>query len=74
MTIASTFRGKTSEGTIKTATRGGRTVTTLVLDSGPMAGVEVRTIADRKANTLTTLTPMPPGMSIPPAKTGGVNA
>src|ERR1035437_1278374 len=76
MTMASTFRGKTSEGTIKTATKGDRTVTTLVLGPGVgiPAGVEVRTIIDRKANTLTTLTPMPPGMTMPPAMTGGVDA
>ena len=72
MTIASTFRGKTSEGTIKTATKGDRTVTTLVMgpDAGANAGLEVRTIADRKANTLTTLTPLPAGTTLPPAITG----
>jgi hypothetical protein len=76
MTIGSTFRGKTSEGTIKTATKGHRTVATLVMgpDAGPMAGLEVRTIADRKANTLTRLTALPAGTTLPPAITGGVDA
>jgi hypothetical protein len=61
---------------MKTATRGDRTVTTLVMDpdADPMAGVEVRTIADRKANMLTTLTPMPAGTTLPAAITGGVEA
>jgi hypothetical protein len=76
MTVFSTFRGKTSEMSIKTATKGDRTVTALVMgpDAGANAGLELRTIADRKANTLTTLTPMPGGMTLPPAMTGGVDA
>ncbi|MFI5245129.1 MAG: DUF4412 domain-containing protein [Gemmatimonadales bacterium] len=79
-TITMTFSSavgarQASEGSMKTATRGDRTVTTLMLASGPGVpqGGEVRTIADRKAKTLTTLTRMPPGVKMPPSMTGGVD-
>src|ERR1017187_2226039 len=64
MTVVTTFGGGAS-GSITTASRGDRTVTTLRLlgtGAGSLAGGVLRTIIDRGANTLTTLTPMPSGI------------
>jgi hypothetical protein len=76
LTVATSHAGRSTGGTMKTATRGDRTVISMMEGStaAEMAESEVRTIIDRKANTLTTLTPMPSGISMPPAMTGGVNA
>jgi hypothetical protein len=76
MTVATSHAGRSNGGTMKTATRGDRTVISMMEGSSAaeMAESEVRTIIDRKANTLTTLVPIAPGMSMPPALTGGVNA
>jgi hypothetical protein len=77
MTITSTTAASQSNDiTMKMATRGDRSVTTITMGSsaGIMAGMEVRTIIDRNANTVTTLTPLPPGMPMPSSMTGGVNA
>ena len=73
MSLATIVADRPMDASIKTATRGDRTVTTLVMGAtaGPMAGTELKTITDRKAKTLTTMTAMPPGM--PPSMTGGGN-
>jgi hypothetical protein len=67
MNVTTVFGWRSTDGSIKTATKGDRTVTTLLLESrgGPLAGGVARNIIDRKANTVTTLTPMPPGISLP---------
>ena len=73
MTLTSTSGGgQANEMSMKTATRGDRTVMTMVMGSsaGPMAGMEVRSIMDRMANTITTLTSLPPGMPLSPAMAG----
>ena len=46
-------------------------VMTMPASAGPMAGQEMRMIIDEGSRTLTMLTPMMPGMMIPPAMTGG---
>jgi hypothetical protein len=46
-------------------------VMTMPASAGPMAGQEMRMIIDESSRTLTMLTPMMPGMMIPPAMTGG---
>jgi hypothetical protein len=76
MNVTTVFGGRSTDGSIKTATKGDRTVTTLLLASrgGPLAGGVARNIIDRKANTLTTLVPMPPLISAPHSLTGGVDA
>ncbi len=60
-----TGNGQNAEGmTMRMAMKGDQQVTiiTLPANSGPMAGQEVRAIMDPKAQTVTTLIPMPPGM------------
>lgn len=57
--------GPNAEGmTMRVAIKGEQQVTmvTLPASSGPMAGMEVRSIMDPKAQTITTLMPMPPGL------------
>lgn len=55
--------------TMKIAVKGDRsaTVITLPASSGPMAGMEMRSIYDPKTNTMTALMPLPPGMAAMPA-------
>lgn len=76
MTIASSARGQANDITVRTSSKGDRSLSTMTMASnaGPMAGMEIRSIADRAANTMTILTPFPAGMQLPPAMTGGVNA
>lgn len=60
-----TGTGPSAEGmAIRMAIKGEQQVTIITLPStaGPMAGQEVRAIMDPKAQTVTTLMPMPPGM------------
>jgi hypothetical protein len=54
--------------TMKMAIKGDMQATTVTMpaSSGPMAGMEMRSIIDGKANTMTTLMPMPPGMPAMP--------
>jgi hypothetical protein len=75
MSVTTMFGGGSVDGSIKTATKGDRTVTTLLLGAGagPLEGGVTRNIIDRKANTLTSLTPLPPGISLP-AIPGGADA
>jgi hypothetical protein len=75
MNATTMFGGRSTDGSIKTATKGDRTVTTLLLAEhvGPLAGGVARNVIDRKANTLTTLTPMPPFISLPRVS-GGAHA
>ena len=57
--------GPNAEGmTMRVAIKGDQqaTIITLPATAGPMAGAEVRSIMDPKAQTMTTLVPMPPGM------------
>jgi len=56
--------GKTDMKDVKMAMKGDMqsTVITLPASAGPMAGMEMRSIYDVKANTMTMLMPMPPGM------------
>ena len=63
MTFASTSGGHSYGVSARIATKGDRTVTTSVLGSsaGAPAGAEVRTIIDRKANTVTVLVATPTG-------------
>jgi hypothetical protein len=51
--------------TMRVAIKGDQQVTTVTLPAtaGPMAGAEVRSITDPKAQTVTTLMPMPPGIA-----------
>lgn len=60
-----TGNGPAAEGMMmRVAIKGDQQVTimTLPATAGPMAGQEVRAIMDPKAQTVTTLMPMPPGM------------
>lgn len=54
--------------TMKIAIKGDMQATTMKMpaSSGPMAGLEMRSIIDGKANTMTVLMPMPPGMPAMP--------
>src|SRR5689334_10817801 len=56
--------GKTDMPDVKMAMKGDlqSTIITLPASAGPMAGLEMRSIYDVKANTITMLMPMPPGM------------
>lgn len=51
--------------TMKIAIKGDMQATTMQMpaSAGPMAGMEMRTILDAKANTATVLMPLPPGMA-----------
>lgn len=51
--------------TMKIVIKGDKQVSIMQLpaSAGPMAGMEVRTILDAKANTATVLMPLPPGMA-----------
>src|SRR5207253_7478817 len=57
--------GSTGEMTMKVATKNGKTATimTMPTTTGPMAGMEMRSIYDPATHTSTTLMPLPPGMS-----------
>lgn len=60
-----TGNGPNAEGMVmRMAIKGDQQVTIITLPStaGPMAGQEMRAIMDPKAQTVTTLMPMPPGM------------
>jgi uncharacterized protein DUF4412 len=60
-----TGNGQNAEGmAMRVAIKGDQQVTiiTLPATAGPMAGQEMRAIMDPKAQTMTTLMPMPPGM------------
>lgn len=46
-------------------------VMTMPASAGPMAGQETRMIIDEGSRKMTMLTPLAPGMMIPPAMTGG---
>ena len=50
---------------MKIAIKGDMQATTMQMpaSAGPMAGMEMRTILDAKANTATVLMPLPPGMA-----------
>src|SRR4051812_17607416 len=71
VTMKMTGAGTNDAGPImmKIAIKGDRsaTVITMPASSGPMAGMEMRSIYDPKANTMTALMPIPPGMAAMPA-------
>ncbi len=55
-----------AETTLKIAVKGDMQAMAMQMpaSAGPMAGMEMRTIIDAKANTATVLIPMPPGMAM----------
>ena len=69
MKMTPSANSTTGDINMKIAVKGDRsaTVITLPASSGPMAGMEMRSIYDPKANTMTALIPMPPAMAAMPA-------
>ncbi|HET9133475.1 MAG TPA: DUF4412 domain-containing protein [Gemmatimonadales bacterium] len=70
MTMTSPEMGR-DPVTIVMHRRGAKLANVMTMTSGPMAGQEVRMLIDDGGTQMTMLTPLPEGVMIPPAMTGG---